>query len=143
MVTAMLRRNLEFTSKSLPAEQVLKKLFAVLAPDRPLPDTPSAAAERSQNWGVDQEYRTAQGDGVRIAEYCYGAVAGEGIDTIYSLRIGSELSVFVTVHDYAQDTLVFELHASPEILDVATDALLQVARATGLKLARRDDAPKQ
>ena len=142
-----LRRDLEFTGPKgqgvtgLRAEPVLMKLFAVLAPDQPLPDTPTTPAERHHSWGLEQEYRNAQGDGLLIGEQCVNsALPGENVDTVYSLRIGNELLVVVEVaQDYTQDTLVFEVHATPEMLDIATDALLSIAKAAGLVLARRNE----
>jgi hypothetical protein len=151
IVTTMskLRRDLEFTSPDgrgvtgFRAEPILAKLFAMLVPGQPLPAAPTTPAERTYSWGVEQEYRNAQGDGILIGEQCVrSALPGENVDTVYSLRIGNELGVFVEVaQDYAQDTLVFALHATPELLDPATDALLATATAAGLVLARRIDTP--
>ena len=142
----MIRRDLEFRDPDdavgrYPADRLLKALFAVLVPDKPLAMTPERPDERAYNWGVDEAYRNVDGDGLLIAERCFGAVPGDGIDVHYHLTIGDAVAVHVVVgQDYSQDTLVFEIRASAEMIDVATDAMLKLAIEESLRLVRRVDA---
>ena len=40
-------------------------------------------AEGSGNWGGDETYYTAEGDGISIGHNCSGAVLGESVEDIY------------------------------------------------------------
>jgi hypothetical protein len=141
-------RDLEFSARGnhgvsgVAFEPVFRSLFAVLAPGRTLPEQPRAEATRRYNWGTDQSYFTAEGDGLSIAEECFGAVPGDGIDVVYHLTVGSEILIYASQgRDYLQTACVFRITATAETIDVATDALLQVATAAGFVLEHRDDAP--
>jgi len=121
-----------------PAEPMLRQLLAALAPGRTLPATAATPDPRRFSWGVEQEYRNAEGDVISIGEQCVNsALPGENVDTVYSLRLGEELTVWVVVaQDYGQDTLVFELDATEALIDRATEALLRVAAGAGLVRVR-------
>jgi hypothetical protein len=122
----------------VPLEPILRELFSRLAPGRPLAETPVRVEPRRYNWDDDYAYRTAEGDGLLVAAYCFGALPGDGVDDIYHLTIGDDLALQVTQgRDYSQGTFEFELSATAETIDVTTDALLTIAAARGLELVRR------
>jgi len=135
-------RELAFTGPDgagavgIPLAPLLREVFALLAPDRPQATTSTWVAGHSYNWGRDRAYLTAEGDGLLLADHCFGALPGDGVDTIYHLLVGDDVVIVVEVgHDYAQSMLQFKLAATPEVFDVANDVLLQVATARGLALA--------
>ena len=117
-------------------EPLLRAWFAMLAPDRTLSQTRTSPAERKYNLGSDDAYRTLEGDGILISRRHFGAVPGDGIETEYEVDVGEIGLVVIQQNDSTQDTLVFEISATPETIDVATDALLQVAAAKGLVLVQ-------
>jgi hypothetical protein len=119
---------------------LLKRWFAMLAPGRPLPEWPTSLETRTYNFGTDQAYRTAEGDGILVADRCFGALPGDGVETIWTVTVRDEMSLVVEQQlDSIQDTFVFRLSASADTIDIATDALLQVAAAEGLVFVRRDE----
>lgn len=136
-------RTLEF-AEGCPIEPVLRGVFARLAPGRVVPDTWVTLSDRMHNYGADEAYATTEGDGLVIAEHCGGAVFGEDISRHYHLLVGDEVVVYVgPVPDHyihASKNLKFTVAATPEALDVATDALLQIAAKHGGKFLRRVDA---
>ena len=140
-------RALEFRHPSgervngLPLFDWLKELFALLAPGCALPDEPLTGG-RTYNWGSDKAYWTVDGDGILIAEYCFGAVPGDGLELIFHLSVGKDISVVVTQGlDYSQHEYEFRVVATSETIDVVTDALLQTFESKDLVLVRRTDLP--
>lgn len=114
-------------------EPLLKAVFARLAPERRLPEKSTFVSNTLGNWGSDEAYFTAEGDGLLIGENCTGAVAGEGIEVVYRLTVGDDVIVSVSVAtDSMQASLEFLLFAPPEKLDDVTQALRQAAVAHGL-----------
>lgn len=139
-MTASKVRELDFTTAGSP-RLVMEKVFALLAPGRTLPSAPKYETDRYYNWGADESYYTPEGDGLRVAERCYGAVAGDGIEYNFHLEVGQEIGIHTMLADYAQDSYTFRISATAEAIDVATDALLQAAAACGLLLKQRRDVP--
>ena len=122
-----------------PLHAWLKELFALLAPGRALPDEPVTGG-RTYNWGSDQAYWTVDGDGILIAQQCFGAVPGDGIDLIFHVTVGKDISVVVTQGmDYSQHEYELRIVATSETIDVVTDAVLQTIEGKGLVLVRRAD----
>jgi hypothetical protein len=141
-------RELEFGIRDsrgvvdIPLWPIFKSVFAMLAPGRQLPEHARAAKERLYNWGTDEEYFTAEGDGLYVADRWFGALRGDGIETHYELRIRDEIVIgVVQMRDSIQDTFTFSIGATLEAIDVVTDALIQVAEARKLGLVRRSDRP--
>jgi len=144
----MIIRHIEFTGPDgsvtrIPLLEMLKAVFARLAPDRPLPSAPKLLYGGFSNYGSDDAYYTAEGDGILVGEQHLGALPGETFDVMYRLTLGTEVDMFVSIAaDHAQETAVFRLRATPEMIDAATDALIEAAGADGLVFVRRIDDPK-
>lgn len=147
-LTVNATRDLEFsaakgrTVSSISLLDVLRAAFSLLAPERPLPKTSRFEDHHRSNWGTDEVYFTAEGDGVLIATRCNGAVAGEDLSAEYHLTVGDRIHMFASREtEYEQTTYVVRVRGTDETIDVATDALLHAAGAAGLRLVLRDDAP--
>ena len=139
-------RKLEFAradggaATGFPLDALMKAVFAMLAPGRPLPDATVPVKGPRYNWGADEVYLRAEGDGILIAENCRGAVAGDDVETWYQMIVGDEVDMGVSLaRDYFQATLVFSFSATAGAIDVATEALLQASAARGLVLVSRED----
>lgn len=139
------RRHLSFVYTDVSGFDtlgVMRAIYAALAPTSELPAAPEVGGE-TYNWGTDEAYQSFEGDGILVAEHCFGAMPGDGVDIVYHLLVRDDVAVIVDDGtDYTQNNLVFEIGATAEMLDVATDVILQIVTAAGLAFAAREDAPR-
>jgi hypothetical protein len=131
-----------------------RALFEKLASGRTLPELTTVTGH-TYNWGRDVASVTPQGDGVLVAEYCRGTLEDRA-------RHMYEAATFCVHHVVVRDELVvrFESGSSEQrrarptvtlelassgraALDVAADAVLEVAAAHGFTFSHRVDAPKR
>lgn len=132
-------RDLEFSARArivadVPLLDLFRALFSRLASGRSLPESPRREAKNKYNWGADQSYFTAEGDGLLIAEQCFGGVPGDGIDVVFELTVGNDVLITVAQgRDYSQPTLTFHVSATAETIEAATGALVETARTFRLK----------
>jgi hypothetical protein len=133
-----IERTLEFAARArvvsgVPLLALFRALFARLA-NRSLPETPTYEDTNKYNWGRDESYVTAEGDGLRVAQQCFGGVPGDGIDTVFELTVGDTITISTEQGlDYSQLTLVFRVAAPVDAIDATMDALAKTASEVRLE----------
>jgi len=131
----MITRELELTGSASVAD-ILRRVFARLAPGRSLPMASRYVHEGLSNYGGEEAFYTAEGDGLLVGEVHGGALPNEDpVDIVYRLTIGTDISMHVSVvRGVPSKTLVFRLNAPAEAVDAAADALIDCAKMAGLRL---------
>lgn len=111
-----------------------RALFAVLH-DAELSRVALSRGQQHYNWGSDELWEAADGTGVLLAEECFGALPGDGIDVhVHFLLPGDVHLTFPIGCDYTQSTLTITASgysdgAVAAVLEAAADTVAQWRRA--------------
>lgn len=139
-------RHFEAALPELEVSPIAHAIFATLAPGRALPALEPVAGN-TYDWGHDAAAITPEGDGLLVADY---AVRERARDvgpsrTVYHVVVRDELCAMLETGSAAQRVatprLVVQVAATPDAIDAATDAILELAPAFGLTFVERNDVP--
>ena len=123
-----------------PLERLMRAIFTAISGGRRLPDTRIQLEGRTYNWGTDNAIITPEGDGILFAIRCFGVLPGDGVDESWHMVVGDQVRIIVPeATDYTPSELHFQLGATQEAIEAATDAILTCASAAELVLLRRTD----
>lgn len=139
-------RDFEAALPEIELPAIAHAIFAKLAPGRVLPSLQRVDGH-TYDWGEDAASVTAEGDGILVADYAMRERARDVAPsrTVYHVVIRHDACVTLETGSAAQRVarprLVVRLSAAVDALDVASDAILELAPAFGLTFIDRIDAP--
>lgn len=139
-------RDFEAALPEIELRPVAQAIFAKLAPGRVLPALQPVDGH-TYDWGEDAAGITTEGDGILVADYAVREPERDDPPwrSVYHVIIRHDACITLetgsAAQRVAQPYLVVRLSATVEAIDVATDAILELAPELGLAFFERIDAP--